>query len=176
MKFSIFVMPISRAERLARIAKAQVPLGLEAMIVEHERDYRGTRLEWPAVSESSHVILTALSLTKTILSDLIVRGDVMTKTATEKADAECTEALTFSLGMRIGKSKAFRLVHKLSQDSIDNNLSLREQALVSPELTAVMEESRIKQIFDPSSYLGSSTELVDSVVAESRRVRGKGDK
>ncbi|MGE4133733.1 MAG: lyase family protein, partial [Bdellovibrionales bacterium] len=39
---------------LGRLAKAQVGPMLEAMIVEHERDYRGTRMEWPCVMQAAH--------------------------------------------------------------------------------------------------------------------------
>jgi adenylosuccinate lyase len=155
---------------LARLARAQVSLGLECMIVEHERDYRGTRLEWPAIAAVSHCTLTALALTRNIVDAITVRGADMEGTARELADLACTEALSFLLGQRVGQATAFALVHRLSQDAIDRKKTVRECALASHELGLVLEPAAIEQIFEPTSYLGSAGELVDRVVARRRQV------
>lgn len=157
---------------LARLARAQVTLGLECMIVEHERDYRGTRLEWPAVISVSHYTLTALSLTSVVIDSIKVRKANMEGTARELADLACTEALTSLLGQRIGQAKAFKVVHRLSQDAIDRKKTVRECALASHELSLVLERSAIEQIFEPAAYLGSVGELVDRVLATRRKVCG----
>lgn len=158
---------------LARLARAQVSLALEAMIVEHERDYRATRLEWPAVAAVSHYTLTALSLTRTVVDSITVRTQNMEETARELADLACTEALSFLLGQRIGQAKAFNLIHQLCQDALDRKKPIREAALSSHELGLVIDRATIEDIFEPSSYLGSSGELVDRVVATRRRVCGE---
>lgn len=155
---------------LARLARAQVSLALECMIVEHERDYRGTRLEWPAVASVSHYTLNALRLTHVVVDSITVRTADMEGTARELADLECTEALSFLLGQRIGQAKAFNLIHRLSQDAIDRKKTVREAALASQELNLVIDRATIEQIFDPSSYLGSAGELVDRVLARRRKV------
>ncbi|HEX3765071.1 MAG TPA: adenylosuccinate lyase family protein [Kofleriaceae bacterium] len=155
---------------LARLARAQVSLGLESMIVEHERDYRGTRLEWPALMSVSHYTLTALALTRVVVDSITVRSATMERTARELADLACTEALTFLLGQRVGQAKAFAIVHRLAQDAIDRKKTVRECALASHELGLVLEPSMIEQIFEPTSYLGSAGELVDRVLATRRKV------
>lgn len=155
---------------LARLARAQVSLGLECMIVEHERDYRGTRLEWPAVTSVSHYTLTALALTGVVIESITVRAAHMERTARELADLACTEALSFLLGQRTGHAKAFAMVHRLSQDAIDGKRTVRECALASHDLSLLLERSLIEEIFDPEAYLGSSGELVDRVLATRRRV------
>jgi adenylosuccinate lyase len=155
---------------LARLARAQVTLGLEAMIVEHERDYRGTRLEWPAVASVSHYTLTALQLSHLVVDLISVRSEVMQSTALALSDLACTEALTFLLGQRVGQAKAFHLVHRLSQDAIDRKVSVRECALASHELGLVLDRDLIIDIFQPASYLGSAGALVDRVLATRRKV------
>lgn len=155
---------------LARLARAQVSLGLECMILEHERDYRGTRLEWPAIEAVGHYTLAALSFTTIVLESTTVRRANMEDTARELADLACTEALSFLLGQQIGHAKAFVLVHRLSQDAIDRKKSVRECALASHELNLVLDRATIEQIFEPTSYLGSAGELVDRVLATRRQV------
>ena len=155
---------------LARLARAQVTLGLECMIVEHERDYRGTRLEWPAVTAVSHYTLTALSLTRVVVDSITVHSANMEGTARELADLACTEALSFLLGQRIGQAKAFSVVHRLAQDALDRKKTVRECAVASHEIGLVLDRSTIEQIFEPTSYLGSAGELVDRVLATRRKV------
>lgn len=155
---------------LARLARAQVALGLECMIVEHERDYRGTRLEWPAVTAVSHYTLTALALTRVVVNSITVRCADMEDTARELADLACTEALTFLLGQRVGQAEAFSIVHRLAQDALDRRKTVLECALASHELCLVLERSMIEQTFDPAAYLGSAGELVDRVLATRRKV------
>ena len=155
---------------LARLARAQVSLGLECMIVEHERDYRGTRLEWPAVMAVSHYTLTALSMTCSLIDSITVRTADMERTARKLADQSCTEALSFLVGQRIGQAKAFKLVHKLCQDAIEHKLSIRECALANPDLKLVLDTPTIEDIFEPTSYLGSAGALVDRVLQTRRLI------
>ncbi len=155
---------------LARLCRAQVSLGLECMIVEHERDYRGTRLEWPAVAGVSHYTLTALMLTSIVVGCITVRKDEMETTARAAADLACTEALMFLLGQQVGKDRAFSMIHLLSQRAIDGKKTVRECALASHELSLVLERSTIEDIFDPTTYLGAAGELVDRVLARRREV------
>ena len=155
---------------LARLARAQVPLGLECMIVEHERDYRGTRLEWPAIMSVSHYTLTALGMTSTLIDSITVRRADMERTARKLADLACTEALSFLVGQRIGQAKAFKLVHHLCQHAIDQGLPIRDCALASHELGLILDSPTIQDIFEPTSYLGSAGALVDRVIATKRAV------
>jgi adenylosuccinate lyase len=157
---------------LARLARAQVGLSLEGMILEHERDYRGTRLEWPAVAAASHYTLAALSLTHTVITSISVRKQQMELNARKMADLECTEALSFLLGQCVGQAKAFSLIHKLSQDALDQKMPIRDCAIANHELNLILDRKTIEQVFEPASYLGSAGELVDKVLETRRRVCG----
>lgn len=157
---------------LARLARAQVALGLECMIVEHERDYRGTRLEWPALAGVSHAVLAALDLLDRVVADMRVRSDVMERTARRLADVECSEALVFALAKQIGKARAFEYVHRMCQQALDENESIKACALRSPELGALLEREELELIFEPNAYLGSSQALIAQVLATRRAVCG----
>jgi adenylosuccinate lyase len=155
---------------LARLARAQVGLSLEAMILEHERDYRGTRLEWPAVADVSHYTLTALDLLGGIVGGLRIHAERMAGTTNQGAEAACTEAMMLGLGALVGKQRAFKLVHTLSQKAQDRKVSLVEIAKQTPEIASLMDERTLGQIFDPAAHLGSSGVLTDGVLAELERV------
>lgn len=88
---------------LARLARAQVPLLLDAMTTEHERDGRTLRLEWPAVADVSHYTLTAVHLLEQVLQGLRVHTDTMADHAREVGDLICSEAIMLALAQVLGK-------------------------------------------------------------------------
>ena len=149
---------------LARLTRAQVSLGLEAMILEHERDYRGTRLEWPAVADASHYTLTALGLLSRILEGLDVDVERMANAALARADELCTEAMMLALASFVGKQRAFELVRALCQRARDADVRVVDAFIADSEIAAVMSEAVIRRTLDPRSHLGKSGQLVDAVV------------
>ena len=109
---------------LARLVKAQANVILDTQIVDHERDYRGTRIEWVAVTDASHYSLKALEISKFVLSNLKVNKDVMFESTTKYKEEICTEALMFELAKMLGKQNAYQLVYKLSQEGLSSKKSL----------------------------------------------------
>jgi adenylosuccinate lyase len=153
---------------LARLARAHAGLALESMIVDHERDYRGTRIEWVTVADVSHFTLTALELITDVITGLKVNSQVMLDNAHRFSEAVCTEALVFMLGNVLGKDSAFRLIHELSQRSQNERVPLRDLLLSDPRVrdTGVSREA-LERCFDPSAYVGQAAVLVDRVIRNS---------
>jgi adenylosuccinate lyase len=149
---------------LARLAKAQVMLALDAMILEHERDYRGTRLEWCAVADVSHYALMALSLLTETISSLTVNNKTMENTANAYSDAICTEAFVFEMAKKLGKSSAYAIIFEITQASQRNRVSMREAIESDPRVTAVMDEDTLTRLFEPRSHLGMAGTIVDNVL------------
>lgn len=151
---------------LARLAKAQVMLALDAMILEHERDYRGTRLEWCAVADVSHYALMAISLVTDTISALTVNDKRMEGNARAVADSICTEALVFEMAKKLGKSSAYEIIFEISQACQRDRVSIRDAIESDPRVTAVMEKEVLARLFEPRSHLGMSKTIVDNVLAK----------
>lgn len=151
---------------LARLAKAQVTLALEAMILEHERDYRGTRLEWCAVADVSHYALMALSLLTDTIIGLTVNDKTMERTANAFSEAICTEAFVFEMAKKLGKSSAYEIIFEITQASQRNRVSMREAIESDPRVSAVMEEETLARLFEPRSHLGMAETIVDNVLGK----------
>jgi adenylosuccinate lyase len=149
---------------LARLSRAQASVALESMIVEHERDYRGTRLEWPAVADTSHYVLTALELSLGLASGLRIHADTMSATVVEGAEAACTEASMLALALLIGKQRAFEIVRSVSQQARDQGESLIDRMRRTPEITALLTDDEICRLFDPRVHVGASGRLIDGVL------------
>lgn len=150
---------------LARLAKAQVMLALDAMILEHERDYRGTRLEWCAVADVSHYALMALSLVTETISGLTVNDKRMECNAHAFGDAICTEAVVFEMARKLGKSSAYKIIYEVSQACQRDRVSIRTAIESDPRVIAAMEEGALARLFEPRTHLGMSEQIVDNVLA-----------
>ncbi len=151
---------------LARLAKAQVGLALDAMILEHERDYRGTRLEWCAVADVSHYALMALTLVTETISGLTVNDDRMAGNARAFAEAICTEALTFEMAKKLGKSSAYEIIFDISQACQRDRIPIRAAIESDPRVSAVLDQATLARLFEPRSHLGMSEKIVDNVLAK----------
>ena len=144
---------------LARLAAAQVPLALQAMSGEHERDSRSLRLEWPMVADVSHYALAALGISRKVLGGLIVHDDVMALNAEDAAGAVCTESLMLALGRHVGKQSAHTQVYDLCQDATSRHIPLREHLRNAASVRAYLSSEELAEILEPSAYVGHAPEL-----------------
>lgn len=150
---------------LARLARSNADIALEAMLGEHERDSRGLRLEWVAVADVSHHGLAALAVTRRVLAELKVHDVTMAEQARAARDEICSEALMLSVGRHIGKQTAHELVYQLSQRAYEEGSSLRLLAGDCARISAALSEDELDAVFEPDRQTGESSALVDHVVA-----------
>ncbi len=158
---------------LARLARANAGVALEAMVGEHERDSRGLRLEWVAVADVSHHALAALAITRRVLAELEVHEATMAEEAQAGRDEICSEALMLSLGKHIGKQSAHEVVYQLSQRAHDDGAALRVVAGESPQVTAALSRAELGAVFEPDGQTGEAGALVDRVVTNLEQWKAK---
>jgi adenylosuccinate lyase len=151
---------------LARLARASASLAVEGMILEHERDSRGTRLEWIAVPEVSHYALAAFAILGPILEGLQVHAAHMEDQARLESERLCSEALMLALARSVGKQSAHGLVYELSQEAQTNGTSLWKSLAGRPDIAARLDLGELEAIFDPARHLGSAGEMVDRVLVQ----------
>ncbi len=151
---------------MARLAKAQVVLALDAMILEHERDYRGTRLEWCAVADVSHYALVAVGLLTETVAGLTVNDQAMERNARDFGDAICMEAFVFEMARTLGKSSAYEIIFELTQACQRDRVSIRQAVESDPRVRAAVGESRLAHLFEPQAHLGMAGTIVDSVLTQ----------
>jgi adenylosuccinate lyase len=154
---------------MARMAKAQMMLVMDAMILEHERDYRGTRLEWCAVADVSHYTLTALTLLSDALCGLKVKTEAMERNANTFSDAICMEAFVFEMARKLGKASAYQIIFELTQESQSKRKPIREMVEADPRVRAAVDEEKLERLFDPRAHLGMAEKLVDGVLAKTAK-------
>jgi adenylosuccinate lyase len=153
---------------LARLAAAQAALGLQAMVVEHERDSRELRLEWVCVAEVSHYTLCAARIVEDVVGGLEVDVERMAENARVVSEPLSTEALMFALAGDVGKQAAYSEMYELAQAAQSEGRPLREllegNRMVRDHLTG----AQLDDIMDPAKYVGQAQHLVAGVVEAAR--------
>jgi adenylosuccinate lyase len=150
---------------LSRLARAQVPLALEAMHVEHERDYRSTRLEWCCVADVSHYTLAALALMTKILDSLKVNTARMGERAQDFREQICAEQLVFALAPSLGKDVAYQLVDSYLRKSHEDEVPLIQLLARDARVMHILGGYKgIESSLCANSHLGSNDKLIDNVL------------
>jgi adenylosuccinate lyase len=149
---------------LARLARNNASLGFEALINEHERDYRAIRLEWVAITDTSLYVCGALALMKAILHDLIVHKERIRRNVTVAAGQITTEALMFRLAEKMGKQPAHQLIYELSLEAGSTGRLLIDLLASRPEVTDIFTPATLRQATDPGLHTGMSRQLTDRVL------------
>jgi len=147
---------------LARLAAAQAPIALQAMVVEHERDSRELRTEWASVADVSHYSLTALSILDDVLASLAVDEAAMTANATATAADLATEQLMLRLVSHLGKQSAYEVVYEAAQAAKSNGRSIRDELLLAEGNSLTAEE--IDATLDPAGYVGLAPEIARKAI------------
>lgn len=158
---------------LARLARTNAGLAMEAMQQEHERDSRGLRLEWTAVADVSHYTLTALTTVRELLDRLEVHGEVMAEEAYRAAEAICTEALMLALAPHLGKQSAYTVCYELCNTARERGRPLRSLASESDAVMAHLGPEELDRVLDPARQLDTAGLLVDEVAANADRWLGE---
>lgn len=148
---------------LARLTRAQLAPMIEGMIVEHERDYRGTRMEWPCVMQASHYTYNALVIFSGLLSNLFVNEERMEENAQQLSQFLFVEHLLGYLTRKIGRAEAFDIVYELTQISQDAHEDIKSRALSSKRLANHIDKEKLQNLFDIQQFVGESKSIIDSV-------------
>jgi len=149
---------------LARLIKNNAALGFEALINEHERDYRAIRLEWATVTDTSLYICGALSLMTSILENLIVHEEKIQQNVNNAASMIGSEALMFLLAEKIGKQPAHQLLYEISMKSRNTGRPLCDVLLEHADITSALTVEEVRQALDPKRHIGLALQLTDQVI------------
>ncbi len=144
---------------LARLIKSNTVAGYDALINEHERDYRSIRLEWVSIPECSQFLCSALRLMRSILKNLIVHEQNIAANLQESACQVSTEALMFRLSEITGKQAAHKLLYELSMQAYSSNRPLQELLEEHPEICNKLDPALLAELLNPANHIGEAREL-----------------
>jgi len=160
--------PISSEVILAasKILRSNAGLCLDAMITDFERATGPWHLEWVAVPESFVIAVGALAQGDFALSGLVVNVDSMTRNLNSTRGLIVAEAVMMDLAMHTGRQKAHDIVYEACKETIENDgtATLLETLRSKTQVTAAISDERLRELCEPSNYLGAAGNMVDNVL------------
>ncbi len=146
---------------LARHARALVPVVLEAMVHEHERDPRALWSEWLAVPQLAIYTGTALHLLITVLENLEIRTGRMRENLYRQKELVVSEWLLFTLARQKGKGWARKKVETLLAKAAAQQTPLEEILRQDPETGPLIAKENLEYLAKPERYCGLASAMVD---------------
>ncbi|MFJ9418829.1 3-carboxy-cis,cis-muconate cycloisomerase [Streptomyces sp. NPDC101227] len=156
-----------RATLIAAAAR-QVP-ALAAVLygslaAEDERPAGAWHAEWQPLREALRLVGGAARDAAELTDGLRVRPDRMRHNLDLTAGLVVTERLAAALTPLTGRAEARRLVDTAARRTTTEGVDLYE-ALAHDLLPGVLPEHRLRQLLDPTAYLGAAGPLVDRALA-----------
>ncbi|MCX8196878.1 MAG: adenylosuccinate lyase [Candidatus Micrarchaeota archaeon] len=152
---------------LARIVRANVPVALENIPLEHERDLTNSANERFIFAESFIVTDYMLSQMNTILSGLQFYPENIKRNLEITGGAIMAERVMIELTKRgMGRQEAHELIRKSSLEAFEQKKTLAEVLLKKEEVAKLMNESELSALFDPKEYIGEAERIVERVLKE----------
>ncbi len=156
---------------IARIARQDVALALDAMTHDHERATGPWHVEWECVPELCVLAGGALRIVLELFRGLVVHAGRMAKNLEADGGQILAEAVMMCLAPHVGRTRAHDLVYDACMEAHAQRVPLRDRLLSSPAIRQHLDEAAIDAALNPAGYLGLAEEFVDRVVAHARAAR-----
>jgi 3-carboxy-cis,cis-muconate cycloisomerase len=142
---------------------------LSAMVQEDERGLGDWHAEWETLPEIFRLTAGALHQMATIVPHLEIDTARMRRNLEATQGLIFTEAVTMAMGKYIGKFAAHTLVEGASRQARASGKHLRDVLAQDRAVTERLSSAELDHLFAPENYLGVAEELVDRVIAASRK-------
>ena len=163
--------PISSELMLAACkgVRQHAGLMLDAMVQDFERATGPWHVEWMAIPESFLLTAGALHQAKFALGGLIVDQNKMAENLDLSRGLIVAEAVMMGLAPQLGRQEAHDVVYDACRLANEKHLTLADALSANPLVSGRIDRATIDRLTSPGNYLGLAPEMVDRVLAGSRR-------
>ena len=154
---------------LARIVRSMIVPSYENALLWHERDLANSSAERFTLSHSMILLDDILVKCDTVMSRCVVDKDRMRDNIDSQNGLVMAEKVMLALvdeGMH--RDVAHEALRTASMLSLNKRINLHEACKLDSEITALISGDALEALFEPSSHLGVSGELVDAAVKRGR--------
>jgi 3-carboxy-cis,cis-muconate cycloisomerase len=159
----------------ARACAARAPGLVATMLATMGGEYERAAGAWQAEPETLSELLcitgSAVAAVRCLLEDLRVDEAQMRGNLQLTGGLWMGEALVTVLTDSVGRARAHELVESASRLALKSNRSLEEVVAEVPEIAHVLSDAQITAALDPTDYLGSASQLIESALAAHRARR-----
>jgi adenylosuccinate lyase len=154
---------------LARLTKGLLLPGLDSLVQDHERDFRGTRVEWVTVADASHYTLKCIELAKDVLTSFRVNAEAMKRNVLSQRELICMERVTFHLATLLGKETAMSAVRDACRNARNSGESIAQVLL--RDLGTVISMDELQGLLDTETDVVNAGLIVDRVISQIDRAQ-----
>jgi adenylosuccinate lyase len=151
---------------LSKNIRSTVPLAIECMVGEHERDMRPWQAEWEFIGRVCCMTDAAVKESLHIFTDLTVRPEHIEENLYKLNGLMLSEAIMMDMGKRIGRQEAHEIVYEAAMEAFEKDIPFKEVLLRDERVLRNFEVAEIDSILDPHKYTGLAGEFVDLVTGE----------
>jgi len=128
---------------------------LDAVIIWLERDISHSSTERFVFPDVFGCLTYATHLTKDVIDGLVVYPDRMLENLNKTYGAIYSSRLLNELleTKKMSRTEAYELVKKLAQRAMDKKTSLEKLAAKNAEITRILSQKKLTELFDPNFYL-----------------------
>ncbi|WP_321423123.1 adenylosuccinate lyase [uncultured Methanobacterium sp.] len=160
------------AERIcgvSRIIKAYPAPALQNNALWHERDLTNSSSERIMLPEASILTDYILNLTIRLMEKLVFYPENIERNLNLTGGLIMAERFMAELTRKgMGRQSAYALVRKCALEANKSGASLKDVVLQQEAITDYLSQEDIEDIMDPHTYLGSSVQIVEMVLEESK--------
>jgi 3-carboxy-cis,cis-muconate cycloisomerase len=163
--------PISSELMLAasKGVRQHAGLMLDAMVQDFERATGPWHAEWMAIPESFVLTAGSLHQAKFALGGLIVDEKKMADNLDISRGLIVAEAVMMGLAPDLGRQEAHDVVYDACRAANDKGMTLADALSADSRVSAHIDRATIERLTSPKNYLGLAPEMVDRVLAASKR-------
>ena len=157
------------ASGLSRIVRSFIIPTYENALLWHERDLANSSSERFTLSHASTLCHDVMNKTSQVLTNLWVDAEKMRANIESQQGLVMAEKVMIDLvGKGVARDDAHEILRTASFHAVDTGEHLKDICLKTKEILDVFSEEDINEMFEPTSHLGVSGELVDEVVSLAR--------
>ena len=157
------------ASGLSRIVRSFIIPTYENALLWHERDLANSSSERFTLSHSSILCHDIILKSSQVLTNLWVDAERMMSNIESQNGLVMAEKVMIDLvGKGVARDEAHEILRTASFQAVETGEHLKEICLKTEKLMEVFSEDEMNSMFEPTSHLGVSGEIVDEAVALAR--------
>ena len=157
------------ASGLARIVRAMIIPSYENALLWHERDLANSSSERFTLSHAMILLDDILAKSDRVMGKCVVDADRMLANIESQNGLVMAEKIMLALvDEGIHRDQAHEILRAASMVAVAENRHLREICGEDEAVTSAFNSEELDQLFDPTSHLGVSGEIVDETISLAR--------
>lgn len=150
----------------AATLRAQVPLGIAAMVAQDDRDMGVGMILWKLIPESFILIGGILERLVEVFSGLKVYPERMQANLARTGGLIVSESVMLELARSLGREEAHHAVSEAARRSGNLGLPFARCLAEHPAIAGRFDDKALAALLDPAGYTGAAAEVVDRVLLD----------